>query len=112
MPGDATYENARKVFNGRIDKHPAMIVYCTAVSDVVLALQFAHSEQLSIAVRSGGHSIAGHGVCDDGVVIDLSLMKDIQIDVAQRTCRAQAGLTLSEFVKATQIYGLATTTGV
>jgi FAD/FMN-containing dehydrogenase len=111
-PGDPTYEDARKVFNGRIDKHPAMIVYCTSVSDVILAVQFAQSEQLAIAVRSGGHSIAGHGVCDDGVVIDLSRMKDIQVDVVHCTCRAQAGLTLSEFVKATQVYDLATTTGV
>jgi FAD/FMN-containing dehydrogenase len=102
MPGDATYDAARRVFNGRIDKHPAMIVYCTAASDVVLAVQSAQSAELTVVVRSGGHSIPGHGVCDGGIVIDLSRMKDIQIDVEQRTCRAEAGLTLSEFIQATQ----------
>lgn len=78
MPGDAAYDAARRVFNGRIDKHPAMIVYCTVVSDVVLAVQSAQSAELAVAVRSGGHSIPGHGVCDGGIVIDLSRMKDIQ----------------------------------
>ena len=109
--GDEDYDRARRVWNGRIDRYPAMIVYCADVVDVVTALEFARSHHSPVAVRSGGHSLSGHSVCDEGLVIDLSGMKGISIDYEQRTARAQAGLTLGEFVRATQAYGLATTTG-
>src|SRR5579875_1849787 len=76
-PQDESYESARKVWNGRVDRHPALIVRCADVSDVVSAIRFARSQDLTVAVRAGGHNASGHGVCDDGEVIDLSQMKKI-----------------------------------
>jgi hypothetical protein len=110
-PDDASYNAARRVWNGRIDKHPALIAYCADAADVVQALQRARDQHLPLAVRSGGHSLSGHSVCEGGVVIDLSRMKGLEMDPEQRTAWAQAGLTLGEFVRATQRWGLATTTG-
>jgi FAD binding domain/Berberine and berberine like len=110
-PNDYGYDAARKVWNGMIDKYPALIIRCVDVVDVVHAVQFARDQHLLVAVRSGGHSISGSSVCDGGIVIDLSCMKGICIDPAKKTVWAQAGLTLGEFVQATQAYGLATTTG-
>ncbi len=110
-PNDRSYDASRTVWNGMIEKYPAVIVYCSDVADVVSAVQFARDYHLLVAVRGGGHSISGSSVCDGGMVIDLSRMKGIWIDPGQQTAWAQAGLTLSEFVQATQTYGLATTTG-
>lgn len=110
-PEDPSYNAARRVWNGRIDKHPALIAYCANVAEVVQILQWARDHHLPIAVRSGGHSLSGHSVCEGGLVIDLSQMKGIGIDPEQRMAWAQAGLTLGEFVRATQKWGLATTTG-
>ena len=110
-PNDQGYDAARKVWNGMIDKYPAMIVRCADVIDVVTAVQFARAHHLSVSVRSGGHSLSGSSVCDGGMVIDLSCMKGIQVDRVKQTAWAQAGLRLREFVQATQAYGLATTTG-
>src|SRR5215469_10452929 len=109
--GDEDYDLARRVWNGRIDKYPAALLRCAEVGDVVRAVAFAREHHLLVAVRSGGHSLSGDSVCDAGLVIDLSGMKGIRVDSKQRTARAQAGLRLSEFVRATQAYGLATTTG-
>src|SRR5215469_4992611 len=109
--GDEDYDLARRVWNGRIDKYPAALLRCAEVGDVVRAVAFAREHHLLVAVRSGGHSLSGDSVCDAGLVIDLSSMKGIRVDSKQRTARAQAGLRLSEFVRATQVYGLATTTG-
>src|SRR5437764_12049565 len=97
-PEDSGYEAARRVWNGLIDKHPALIAYCADVADVVQALQWARDQQLPIAVRSGGHSLSGHSVCEGGLVIDLSRLKGISINQEQRTAWAQARLTLGEFV--------------
>jgi FAD/FMN-containing dehydrogenase len=110
-PNDYGYDAARKVWNGMIDKYPALIIRCADVVDVVHAVQFARAHHLLVTVRSGGHGISGSSVCDGGIVIDLSRMKGICIDLAKKTVWAQAGLTLGEFVQATQAYGLATTTG-
>jgi FAD/FMN-containing dehydrogenase len=110
-PNDSCYDATRKVWNGEIDKYPALIVCCADETDVISAIRFAHSQYLSVAVRSGGHSLSGSSVCDGGMVIDLSRMKGISIDPAGRTTRVQAGLTLGEFVQATQVFDLATTTG-
>jgi FAD/FMN-containing dehydrogenase len=110
-PNDSDYDAARKVWNGMIDKYPALIVRCSAVVDVVTAVEFARSQQLLVAVRSGGHSVSGSSVCNGGMVIDLSYMKGIWVNLEKKTAWAQAGLTLREFVQATQTYGLATTTG-
>lgn len=110
--GDAGYDEARKVWNGAIDKRPAMIAYCAGAEDVVRAVAFARSYDIVVAVRSGGHNVAGLSVCDGGMVIDLSHMKQIEVDPVRRIARAEAGLNLGEFDRATQEHGLATTMGV
>src|SRR5438094_4949283 len=110
-PYDHSYDAARRVWNGMIDKYPAAIVRGADVVDIVTAVRFARDHHLLVAVRSGGHSLNGSSVCDGGMVIDLSCMKGICIDPEKRTAWVQAGLTLGEFVQATQAYGLATTTG-
>jgi FAD/FMN-containing dehydrogenase len=110
-PGNDGYTSARRVWNGLIDRYPALIVRCTETSDVIRAVQFARSQHLPVAVRGGGHSSAGYSVCDNGIVIDLSHMTDISIDPGKGLARTQAGLRLGEFVSRTQAFGLATTTG-
>ena len=110
-PNHRSYDVARKVWNGMVDKYPALIVRCADQADVVSAIRFAQSQHLSAAVRSGGHSLSGGSTCDGGIVIDLSRMKHMSIDPERSTAHAQAGLTLAEFVQATQEFSLATTTG-
>ena len=110
-PGNAGYSSARRVWNALIDRYPALIVRCTDTSDVIGAVQFARSQNLPVAVRGGGHSSPGYSVYDDGIVIDLSQMRDISIDPVTGRARTQAGLRLGEFVSRTQAFGLATTTG-
>lgn len=111
-PGDAAYDAARKVWNGAIDKRPNAIVYCKDTDDVIHAVNFARATHQAVAVRSGGHNIAGLSVCDGGMVIDLSRMKSVEVDPVRCTVRAGAGLSLGEFDAATQAHGLATTMGV
>ncbi|MGB2694821.1 MAG: FAD-dependent oxidoreductase, partial [Dehalococcoidia bacterium] len=111
-PGDAGYEEARRVQNGMIDKRPAAIARCLSESDVVAAVNFAREKGLEIAVRGGGHNVAGNAVCESGLMIDLSLMKGIEVDSKARTARAQGGVTWGEFNAATQQHGLAATGGV
>jgi FAD/FMN-containing dehydrogenase len=112
FPGDPDYDSARKVWNGMIDRYPAMIVRCAGRADVVAAVRFAQERDLPLAVRGGGHNSAGLAVCDGGLVIDLSQMKEITIDPLRLTARAEPGLTLGEFVQAIEGAGLLTTTGV
>jgi FAD/FMN-containing dehydrogenase len=112
LPDDPGYAGARKVWNGMIDRTPAAIVYCASTDDVVAAVNFARTQNLAVAVRAGGHNIAGASVCDGGIVIDVSRMKQIEVDPVRRVARAQAGLNLGEFDTATQAHGLATTMGV
>src|SRR5918992_1257725 len=111
-PGDDTYDAARKVWNGAIDKRPALIACCAGVADVVGCVNFARDHDLLVSVRGGGHNIAGNAVCDGGLTIDLSKMKGIRVDPARRTARAEPGLKLGEFDRETQAFGLATTMGV
>jgi FAD/FMN-containing dehydrogenase len=111
-PGEEGYEEARRVWNGAIDRRPALIARCTGADDVATAVRFARERDLPVSVRGGGHSIAGHSVCDGGVMIDLSLMKAISVDPANRTVRAAGGVLWSEFDRATQSVGLATTGGI
>jgi FAD/FMN-containing dehydrogenase len=111
-PGDRAYDDARKVWNGAIDRSPATIVRCTGVSDVVAAVRFARERDLLVSVRGGGHGVGGHAVCDHGLVIDLSPMKVIAVDPLRRTARAEAGVLWGEFDRETQAFGLATTGGV
>lgn len=112
VPGDVAYDQARKVWNGMVDRHPGAVVFCVGPDDVVAAVNFARSRSLLVAVRAGGHNIGGASVCQDGLVIDLSRMKQIEVDPIKRTARAEAGLNLGEFDAATQALGLATTMGV
>ena len=110
-PDDENYEQARKVWNGMIDKRPAMVARCTGVADVVEAVNFARAHDLLVAVRCGTHNAAGHATCDGGLVIDLTPMKGIRVDPAQRRAHAQGGVVWGEFDRETQVYGLATTGG-
>ena len=89
-PADPTYDVQRKVWNGSIDRHPALIARCTGVADVIAAVRFARETGLVVAVRGGGHSFPGHSVCDGGILIDLGPMKGIRVDPEARTARAQA----------------------
>lgn len=112
LPGDPNYEEARKVWNGMIDKHPAAIARPLDEDDVVATVKFARENGMLLAVRGGGHNVAGSGTCDGGLVIDLSQMKIIDIDLQSRVAKAQPGLIWAEFDKATQAHGLATTGGL
>jgi len=111
-PGDAGFDAARRVWNGMIDRSPALIVRSAGAADVVRAVDFARDQGLRLAVRGGGHSAAGNGVVEGGLVIDLSAMKGIRVDPGRRTVRAESGLTWGEFDAETQAFGLATTGGV
>jgi FAD binding domain/Berberine and berberine like len=106
------YEDARKVWNGSIDRLPALIARCAGVADVIAAVKFAKDTGLLVAVRGGGHSFPGLSVCDGGLVIDLSLMKGIRVDPQARTVRAQAGVLLGELDWETQEFGLAVPSGI
>jgi FAD/FMN-containing dehydrogenase len=112
LPGDGDYHSARRVWNGMIDKTPAIIAYCANPADVVESVAFARETGLPIAVRAGGHNIAGKSLCDDGLVIDLSRMRRVAIDPESRTARAEGGALLADLDVASQAHGLATTTGV
>lgn len=110
--GESSYDTARKVWNGMIDKYPSMIIYCDNPSDVLKAVNFSRDNSLLVAVRSGGHSVAGNSVCNEGVVIDLSRMKEIRVDTANRTSHAQAGMTWGDYDHATQKYGFSSPGGI
>src|SRR5215475_5502736 len=101
-PGDAGYDEARKVWNGNIDKRPALIARCAGVSDVINAVNFARTNQLLVSVRGGGHNIPGNCVCNGGLVIDLTRMKGIRVDPTSRTVRAEGGVKWGEFDHETQ----------
>jgi FAD/FMN-containing dehydrogenase len=111
-PGNVGYEEARCVHNGLIDKRPALIARCRGTADVVAAVRLAREAQLEIAVRSGGHSVAGLSTIDGGLLIDLSLMKGVHVDQRGQTARAQAGLTWGELNRETGLFGLAVTGGI
>jgi FAD/FMN-containing dehydrogenase len=111
QPGDAGYEQARQVYNGMIDRRPALIARCVDVADVVHAVNFAREHHLTLAVRGGGHSGPGLGTCDDGLVIDLSRMKGIRVDPTNRTVRVEGGCVWGDVDHATHPFGLATPSG-
>ena len=110
-PGDESYEAARRVYNGMIDRYPAMIAQCADVADVIRAVNFARQQKLAVAVRGGGHNAAGLGSVDDGLVIDLSMMKGIRIDPKERTARVEGGCTWGDVDHATHAFGLAIPSG-
>ena len=111
-PGEPGYDTARTVPNAMIDRRPAFIARCASAADVIACVRFAREHDVLIAVRGGGHSIAGRSVCDGGLVVDLSAMKGMRVEPGRRTARAETGLKLGEFDRETQAFGLATTQGV
>jgi FAD/FMN-containing dehydrogenase len=111
MPGEAAYDEVRKVFNGMIDRRPAIIARCVDRYDAVRCVRFAREHDMLVSVRGGGHSVAGHGVCDGGLMIDLSLMKGVEVDAKNRVAKAQPGVRLGEFIVETEKYGLVSPTG-
>ncbi len=110
-PGDPNYDSARKVWNGQIDRHPALIARCSGPADVIAAVRFAREHDLLAAVRGGGHSVAGHAVCDDGIVIDLSPMTGARVDPLAATVRLQGGCLNEHLDRESQVFALATTGG-
>jgi FAD/FMN-containing dehydrogenase len=111
-PHDPRYEHARMVWNGMIDRRPALIVPCRGVADVVASVRFARTNGLPLAVRGGGHNVAGFGTCDGGLVIDLSPMRHVRVEPAVRTARAGGGATWGDVDRETQLFGLAAPGGI
>jgi FAD/FMN-containing dehydrogenase len=111
-PSDQDYDQKRKLWNGMIDKHPAMILRCTGAADVVSAVNFARNNRLLLSVRGGGHNVAGKALCDDGLVIDLSDMRSVRLDPTSRTVRAQGGARLGDIDHETTPFNLAAPIGL
>jgi len=111
-PGEGGYDEARRVFNGLIDKRPALIARCLGEADIADAIAYARGSGLEISIRGGGHSVAGRCVTEGGVMIDLSLMKGIHVDPSARTARVQTGVNWAQLNRETQLHGLAVTGGV
>ena len=112
LPGQDGYEDARKVWNGSIDRRPAVVLRCAGVADVIAGLHLTRERGLPLAIRGGGHNIAGFGTCDDGVVLDLSPMRSVRVDPEARTARVDPGVVWRELDRETQAFGLAVTGGV
>jgi hypothetical protein len=111
-PGDDRYDEARKVYNAMIDRRPGLIARCAGASDVTAAVDFARNEGVLVSIRGGGHNAGGLGVCDDGLVIDLSEMREIEVDPQRKTVRVQGGATWGEVDRATHEHGLAVPSGI
>jgi FAD/FMN-containing dehydrogenase len=111
VKSEAGYDEARKIYNAMVDRRPAVIVRCAGYADVLRAVQFAREQNLLVAVRGGGHNVAGNALCDDGLVIDLSRMRAVHVDPIQRIARAQGGATWGDYDCETQAFGLASTGG-
>ena len=111
-PSDPEYENARRIHNGLIDRRPALVARCHGTADVQAAVRFARERGLEIAVRGGGHNVAGNAVCDGGLMIDLSAMRGVHVDPRARRARAQGGATWGDYNRETQLHGLASTGGI
>src|SRR5580658_8581050 len=106
-PGDERYDSTRAVWNGMVDKRPALIARCAGASDVATAIRYARAAGLRIAVRGGGHNVAGKALCNDGLVVDLGAMRAVWIDPIHLRVRAQGGATLGDLDAETQAHGLA-----
>ncbi len=111
-PGDASYDDARRIWNASIDKHPGLIARCSGVADVIAAVNFARENKVLVAIRGGGHNVGGRALCDGGLVIDLSRMKGIHVDSRRKRARVLAGATLGDIDRETHAFGLAVPTGV
>src|SRR5215469_8890366 len=111
LPGDAAYDQVRQLWSGKVNKHPAAFVRCANAQDVFHTVRWTRSHGLALSVRGGGHDFAGRALCDNGIVIDCSLMRAVSIDPEARIARVQGGATVGYLIDATQKHGLATTTG-
>ena len=111
QPTDAEYENSRKVYNAMIDRKPAVIVYCTDAADVIACVHFARENHLLVSIRGGGHNAGGLGICDDGLVIDLSKIRYTRVDPEAKTVRVGGGCVWADVDHATHPFGLAVPTG-
>lgn len=110
--GDAEYEDVRKIWNAAIEKRPAAFAHCISNEDVIAALQFAREREMKVAVRSGGHNVAGTALSDGGLVIDLQLMKTLEVDPERRRVGVQPGVRLGDVDRATEPFGLALVSGI
>ena len=112
LPGDSDYEDARKVYNGMISKKPGMIVKCVDAADVIMSVNFARENKMLLSIRGGGHNAGGLGICDDGLVVDLSMIKYTRVDPVAKTVEAGGGCTWGDIDHATHAFGLATPSGI
>ena len=112
LPADAGYDVSRSIWNGMIDRRPAAIVRAAGAADVMQAVNFAREQRLALAVRGGGHNIAGNAVCDGGLMLDLSAMTSVRVDPAAKLARVEPGALLADFDRETQAHGLSTPTGI
>src|ERR1700760_4472360 len=103
-PSDAGYDDARRIWNASVDKHPRLIARCSGVGDVIAAVHFARANSLLTAIRGGGHNVGGRALCDDGIVIDLSGMRSVYVDPGHRTVRVQGGATLGDMDSETHVF--------
>src|SRR6056297_1833093 len=111
-PGDPNYDETRAIWNGMIDRRPALIARAMGISDVIAAVNFAREQDIVLAIRGAGHNIAGNAVCDDGLMLDLSAMRSVQVDPKEKTARVEPGATLADFDHEAQAFGLATPLGI
>jgi FAD/FMN-containing dehydrogenase len=111
-PGDSGYDEARAIWNGLIDRRPALIVQCSGAADVVDAVNFAREQNLLVSIKGGGHNVAGNAVNDGGLVIDLSQLRGVHVDPSTQTVRAQGGATWGDTDREAQLFGLAVPGGV
>jgi FAD/FMN-containing dehydrogenase len=112
LPGDTCYDSARRIWNASIDKYPGLIARCSGAADVVLAVKFARTNDLLVAVKSGGHNVAGRSLCDDGIVIDLSTMNAVSVEPELQKVSVQAGALLGDIDRETHLHGLAVPAGL
>src|SRR6266851_9810272 len=111
-PADPGYDEGRLLWNGMLDKRPALIARCSGNADVIASVNFARTHDLLLAVRGGGHNVAGRAACDDGLMLDLSLMRGVRVDPVTNTVRVQGGATLGDLDVETQVFNLAVPAGV
>jgi FAD/FMN-containing dehydrogenase len=112
MPGEDGYDAARTIWNAMVDRRPAVVPRCMSAADVVRTFKLARNEKFLVAVRGGGHNIAGNAVCEGGLLIDLSLMRSVHVDPATGTARVEPGATLADFDREAQAFGLMTPLGI
>src|SRR5688572_17919976 len=112
LPNDPAYDEVRKIWNGMIDRRPAAIVRCADSSDVQRSIEFAGTNRMELTIRGAGHNIAGNAICDNGLMIDLSTLKEVKVDAQKRRALVDPGATLADFDRAAQAHNLATPVGI